>query len=208
MASKLSLYNQALRELGSRKLASLSEAVETRYHLDDVYDAVLAECLEEGQWNFATRAVEIEHEASIDPAFGFEYAFARPDDFVRLMAISADDTFSAPLQNYTDEANYWLADVSPLYIKYVSNDVGYGMDLGKWPVSFERYVVLTLANRIAPSVTQSETRTDYLFKMARRAKINARSKDAMGQPAGRIVPGSWAQSRFGGDGISRRYDRG
>lgn len=206
MATKLGVYNQALRELGSRRLATLADTVEARYYLDDAWDAVTAECLEEGQWNFGLRAVEATPEAGIDPAFGYTYAYAHPDDFVRLAAISGDDTFSCPLQYYSDERKYWWCDVSPLYLKYVSNSVDYGMNIGEWPVSFERYVALTLASRICMSVTQSETKFDLLFKLARRAKINARSKDAMGQPPAQIPDGSWLESRYAGH-RSRRYDR-
>ena len=37
MATKLGLYNRALRVLGETKLSSLSEAREPRYILDDIY---------------------------------------------------------------------------------------------------------------------------------------------------------------------------
>lgn len=207
MADKLSLYNQALRELGSRRLASLSEGVESRRYLDDAYDAVLRECLEEGQWNFAVRASEVHASPSVSPAFGYQFAFEKPTDLLRLMGISADERFACPLQQYSDEVGYWWADVDPIYVRYVSLDPAYGMDLSLWPPSFERYAVLALAARICMAITNSETKYDFLLKATRKARINARSKDASGQASPLMPEGSWLSSRWGGTINSRRYDR-
>ena len=45
MASKLSIYNGALRAIGERRLASLTEDRASRRELDDAYDDVVANCL-------------------------------------------------------------------------------------------------------------------------------------------------------------------
>jgi hypothetical protein len=63
--TKLSLYNGALRELGSRKLSSLSENRESRRVLDDIWDGGFRdEILESGLWTFAVRSIEIDRDSS------------------------------------------------------------------------------------------------------------------------------------------------
>ena len=58
MATKLTLFREAIRLLGERKLDSLTESFEPRRVMDDIYDGGgVRSCLEMGQWKFATRSV-------------------------------------------------------------------------------------------------------------------------------------------------------
>jgi hypothetical protein len=208
MASKLGLYNSALRLLGSQRITALTDAAEGRYYLDDCYDEVLAECLESGQWNFATKTLEIESSTSIDPTFGYEYAFQKPTDLARLCAISSSDQLWPPLDRYADEVGYWWADVDPLYVSFVSNAIDYGNDLALWPATYSKYVYTTLAERICMSVTQSDNKLSEIIGRVKQAKIEARSNDAMGQPAPVVSTGSWVDARQGGGRYSgQRYRR-
>lgn len=205
-STKISLYNAALREIGSDKLASLSEDAERRYVLDDVYDDVLATCLEDAQWQFAMRAVEIAYDPNIDPAFGYSYAFLKPTDMVRLSAICTDENFKTTLEDYDQGDGYWLADVETIYVKYVSDSTSYGLDLSLWTPSFIRYVEFSLAERVVYRLTQSDTKREMIKKDLKLARTKARSIDAQSKaqrdPEGE---GSWitARSRYG----FRRYDR-
>lgn len=197
MATKLGLYQAAVREIGGTRVASLVEAREPRYVLDDVYDASLLFCLEQGSWNFAMRAVEFESDPGIDAAFGFEHAFEKPDDWIRTCSVSGADTFDPPLIHYTDENSYWWADVDPLYVRYISSHANYGLDLTRWPATFTRYVELYLARRICPTTTNSKTDIDRLDRALRHAKVDALSKDAMNEGPKFAPQGSWARSRGG-----------
>lgn len=205
MATKIGLYNAALREIGETKLASLTEARGPRYTLDDIYDEALAYCLEQGQWNFATRAVQVDADASIDPQFGYSNAFEKPSDWVRTSAISADDMFSFPLNDYEDETAYWHAHIDPIYVRYVSNGASYGLDLTAWPATFTRYVELYLAMRICKPTADSESMLDRIRKEAKIALIDARSKDGMNERVRFLPQGSWSAAR--GGRASRKYNR-
>src|SRR3990167_1754361 len=131
-ASKISLYNGALRLLGQTNLEDTDEAREPRYALDDAYDkGAVKQCLEQGVWNFALRSVEIDYDASITPTFGLTRAFAKPSDWVRTAIVSSDEYFRNPLADteYRDEGGYWYSDLDTMWIQYVSNDAAYGGDL-------------------------------------------------------------------------------
>jgi hypothetical protein len=198
VSSKLELFNDALLWLGEKKLTALSTDTTARRALDDAYDVTAKYCLEQGFWNFAMRAVQIDSSASVTPTFGFTYAFTKPTDWIRTHTFSADEELRSPLLEVVDEPNYWFANVDPLYVKYVSNSTAYGMDLSIWPQSFANYVAVRLALRTCKRITGSDTAVLELKKDEKRARADAMSKDAMNEPPGFPPSGSWVQSRFSG----------
>lgn len=198
MASKLSIYSAALRALGERRLASLTEDRASRRELDDAYDDVVATCLEAGYWNFAMRTVELEASTDVVPEFGLTYAYEKPSDWVRTYRMSANERFQPPLEDWHDEQTYIFCDVEPLYLRYVSNDTDTGMNLAIWPRSFAAYVELTLADAVCLNVSSSETAKESIGKRLRKAKADALARDAMNQAVEYPPTGTWVQSRTTG----------
>lgn len=203
MASQLSIYNGALRLLGERRLASLSEEREPRYLLDDVWDdnGVRA-CLEMGHWNFATRTQKIEYDPSIQPDFGYRYAFGKPTDWIRTTAVCADEYFNVPITRYEDEASYWFADYDLIYVRYVSDDVGYGLNYAKWPKSFSMLVESYFANEIVNILTHSDSAVQRVERALQKALRAAAGNDASNQPQKILPSGRWVSSRLGAGGVN------
>lgn len=206
---KLALYNVALRACGERPLDSLTEDRDPRRALDEVWSSgngAVRYCLEQGFWHFALRSIELDSESGIEPAFGFEYAFAKPTDFVRLTMISGDENFHEPLSRYEPEGGYIYADTDPIWLQYVSDDGSFGGDYAKWPESFTQFVGHWLASQIAPRLKNDldldrlEARVKFLLK-------DAQAKDAQIRPTRFPPMGNWARARFGRVGSGRR-DRG
>lgn len=200
----LSLYNGALRLIGQAALVSLIEDVESRRVLDEVYDNALLYCLEQGYWNFAVRTVEIGNDPDLVPAFGYTYAFDKPDDWLRTVELSADETFADPLLNVTDETDYWHANVDPIYVRYISKDAEVGLDLTRWPQTYVKAVEAWLAHEICERITKSTTKLDMVDKLWKRRISDARSKDAMNEPARFPPVDTWVRSRWGRGGRGRR----
>ena len=194
----LSLFNGALRELGSRKLASLTENREPQYLLTDVWndDAVL-HCLEEGLWSFAIRSVAISFDPSFTADFGYTYRFTQPTDFVRTAQVAVDEYFEQPLTRYVEEGQFWFADLSDIFVKYVSDDLAYGMNYSVWPPSFIVFVELYLASKIVFKITQSKEKEDEVLQKLNMARRDALSKTAMEQPNKFFPLGMFARSRYG-----------
>lgn len=205
-ASQLSLYNEALRRLGERKLSSLSEARESRRVLDSIWDADFRNyCLEQAEWNFAIRQVQIDYSTSVDPAFGFQYAFDKPTDWLRTTALSSDEYFTDPLLRYQDDGAYWFADETTLYVRYVSNDSSYGTDYSKWTPVFTRYAATHLAAEACMRIAHNKDLEARLEAKAERFLRDAQSKDSLNSPAKFPPRGSWVRARMGGGTF--RYDR-
>lgn len=195
--SRLSLYNNALLLCGERALASLTENREPRRLLDQVWDTGgVAKCLEAGQWKFAMRTVMLDYDPNVAPSFGYSRAFDKPTDWVSTSAVCSDPYFRTPLLHYVDEAGYWYAELDRIYVRYVSNDDQYGMNLGRWPGSFEDYVAAFFALRIAQKLTGSTDGVKRLQDLHDSLKKIALNKDAMADPSKRLPPGTWSRARL------------
>jgi hypothetical protein len=206
--SRLSLYNGALRLLGERALASLSEAREPRRFLDSSWDDnVVLRALEAGQWRFATRSQQFDFDPDVEAGFegGYQYAFTKPDDFVRTMGVCQDAYFNVPLTQYSDEASHWWADLQTIYVQYVSSHEAFGLDMSKWPQSFVKYLEALLASEIVMPLKQNRQAWLDAVEMANEMLKQAMSQNAMAQPAKFLPTSSWAAAR--GRGTTRTGER-
>lgn len=202
---KLGFYNGALRLCEERALASLTENREPRRLLDNVWsEDVVRNWLEEGQWQFATRAYALGFDPDFDPAFGYQHAFEHPDDYVRLVGISADEKFNNDLTEYRDEGGYWMCDLETLYVRVVSDDVDYGRDMTKWPPSFVRFAQADLACEINPRLTGSRVATDDLQKLRAKRLSEAQGKDGVNRPTQFYSNGTFSNARLGRTGRDNR----
>lgn len=198
--TRLSLYNGALRLLGERQLGSITENREPRRMLDAAWDdGAVNGALEAGQWLFACRGMQYDYSPSVEPEFGYRRAFNKPDDFVRTMAVCEDEYFKVPLTQYADEAGYWFADLDTIYIKYVSNGATYGNDMSRWPQSFVKYFEAVLAGGIAMPLTQNRQKLVDMENIAAERLKQAKSQNAMADPAKFMPTSSWVNARASGN---------
>jgi|1_EtaG_2_1085319.scaffolds.fasta_scaffold42469_1 hypothetical protein len=195
--SKSTLYDGALFLLEQPSLASVTEDKEARHVLDHFYEDKDAktDCLEMGNWNFATRTLKLDYNSDIDPDFGLKRAFTKPTDWIRTTEISSDEFFSHPMTDhqYKDEQGYWFADIDEIYVRFVSNGSSYGFDFSLWPKSFEAMVEHYLAWKISPRVNPKKLKDiEKAFKAARK---NALSKDALQEGVKFPPETGWQSSR-------------
>lgn len=201
-ATKLGLYNGALRLCKDRKLSALTDNTEPRRLLDDAYgdgstNGAVKFCLESGLWTFATRSGQVDYTPSVEPDFGYRYAFTQPTDMVRPVAICQDEYFTVPLSHYADERQYWYCDLQTIYVRWVSNGASYGADLSLWSEKFVKFVEAYLASEIVNNLTGDKDIIAYVNRVFEDAKKDARSLDAMNKPTQWFPQGAWAGSRYG-----------
>lgn len=201
--TQLGIYNDALRSIGERKLASLSENTEPRRVLDDIWAqggdpaGAIIFCLEQGHWGFATRSSGLTYSPSVEPPFGFAYAFDKPTDWVRTIAVASDPYFKAPLADngYADEAGFWFANLTAIYVKYVSKDASYGLATALWPMSFANFLAKYLAFSAVGRLTQNAQKQELAEKAWLAALKKAKGIDGTNKPTALAPMGSWAGSR-------------
>lgn len=205
MTDRLTVYNNALLIAGERALSSLTEDREPRRLLDQVWNSNgVKKCLSQGQWKFAMRTVMIDYDPSIEPGFGYRRAFEKPTDWVVTSAVCQDEYFRQPLIGYFDEAQYWYADLDTIYVRYVSDDASYGLDLTNWPDLFEEFVSTYFASKIVLKLTNGQEKLKGILAILKKAKSEAKSADAMADPTKFPAPGEWARARY----RSQRRDGG
>lgn len=204
MTTQLSIYNGACLALGETALTGAggvpTEARESKFLLDSVWDgtAGLADCLSDGFWKFAIRSIQWSYDPSVTTSFGLRYAFSVPTDYVRTYACCSDPYFAVPYLDYRMEGrDLAYSDLQTMYLRYVSSDVNFGLNLSNWTLNFTRYVELYFAWRISPKILQSQAKVDALEKRMNKMLTEARSLDAMENPTEQPAVGSWVRSRFG-----------
>ncbi len=199
---QLALYNGALRRLGSRELAALTENREPRRVLDGIWgnDRIVRKALEKGEWNFAIRTVEGIYSSTVEPEFGFRRAYEKPTDMCRLACLSDDEYCRNSLvaAEYVDEADFWFTDRDTLYIRYVSDHTAYGMDSAKWTEGFKEYIECDLAWEACERITNATAKRDRIERDRMNALKAAKSVDAMGDGVKFLPQGSWSRARAGG----------
>ena len=210
MTTRLDLYNNALLVCGERFLASLTEDREPRRLLDHVWNTGGNNfVLEQGQWHFAMRAVMIDYDPSISPAFGLQKAFTKPSDWVLTSAVCSDEYFKVPILGYAFEANDWYCDLTPIYVKYVSNDAAYGTDLSRWPQTFTDYAAAYYASKIIGKLAgDSAAQLLKLFGppgapnsgLLMQTLHKAKQAAAFTQPTQFPAQGNWTRARLGSRG--------
>lgn len=208
MYDQLKLYNGALRNVGEGALSSLSEARGPRYLLDAVWDEdPIKYCLEQGQWQFATRTVKLLASTDVEPDFGYQCAFEKPTDYCRTTGISESEFFHEPMTRYSDEAGFWFADMDTIYVKYVSDDAEYGRSYALWSQSFGMYVSAFMAGQIAHRITGSKTTREDMEKVMEKLLSSAQGKDGLNRPTTFPSRGSLVAARHGRSGFYNRERR-
>ena len=205
MVTKLKVFNDALIEMGHKPVADTGETVTAARTLVRVYDQVVEECLADASWNFAMETIQADADTGVAPNFGYTEVFAKPTDWLRTMAVSGDEYFAFPLLYYYDDSNFWSSDQSPMFVRYVSNDTGLGLDLTRWPALFTRYVALELCERTVYKLTQSIELKKEITEAKKKARLKAKNVDAMDEVNPKFPPPSnWTTARSS----RNRGDRG
>lgn len=200
---RLKIYNGALLICAERELASLSENQASRHMLDLVWnDGGARYCLEQGQWHFAMRTARLSNNTSIEPDFGYRKIFDKPTDWVATSGVFQDEYLTTPLTRYADEVAYWFCDFEEIFVKYVSDDTAFGMDLSRWPSSFIDYVKAYFAGRIIRKLPGGADRVADLTHpktgLVAQTLLIAKNKAAMAQPTTFPTRGTWTAARHRG----------
>lgn len=193
MASRIEIYRGALRLLGdAHGLSSLTEVGPARQSLDQSWQPAVDYLLSKGLWNFAIRSVELTNDEDIEPLFGFQYAFSKPEDWIRTLSISDDPTFREGYEEYEDETDYWYSDPNPLYVRYISSDEEYGWNIAKWRQPFAKALEAYLAYECGLPISSDRGNRNDMFTLFGKLLKEAKTLDAVDervrrQPRGRLV---------------------
>lgn len=149
--TKLIVYNDTLRELGSHPLSSTSDVNGgTRLQeLNGAFDHAVEYMLARVDWNFARRRATLTGVAdtSLSP---YTYRYARPSDYLRKLWIksAADDDFQV---EHAEVGAVFYGFATTALIEYMSDHAD-NYEPANWPPQFTRCVVLYLAMLVGPKL--------------------------------------------------------
>lgn len=147
MATKLQIWNKALRHLGLPRLATLTDNIQTRFEIEDAWATVPAEVIESGYWQFATVTSNITPTSGSYP--GYTYTHSLSTVALRVLAVGLTTAFDAEM-DYRIENNSIHTNATPFYLRYVSALRAADDYVTDWPPSFVEAVALRLAWSVAP----------------------------------------------------------
>ena len=196
--TQVGIYNLALSFLGERSASTITDATEPVRVIHGLWDHASKFCLEQGHWKFAERESVLTPSLTEVPTTGLANAFAKPSDYVRLNALCSDEFFRVPIIHVHERGLFWYCDLDTVYLRYVSNDTAYGMDITLWPETFVLYTALYLAILAVPRIAP-ERKGEVITAPGNvgiiEAKRNALAKDAVAGPIQFVQQGNWASSR-------------
>lgn len=172
---KLGLYNDACRIAGAERLASLTEAREARYKLDEIFDlGAIDYCLKIAMPAFARKTAELTNSgASTSPEFAATHTL--PSDFLThlprqdgLPSLYSDATLDTPVGRMLRDGDVLYSDHATVYLRYVFSNDTYSTWEPEFVRLFTAYLGMELAERIAPHrYTSAKEKFDALAEEAR-----------------------------------------
>lgn len=187
------IANLALREIGTYRIEDFNESSPEARVVRDVWDQVVRSALEAHEWTWAKKYAALSRLGET-PAARWTYAYGVPDDFVRLVTVSANSTMRPEMAEdeyeFLDEKIY--TDAETPYLAYVYSKT----TVGTWPGYFVDYVAVSLAARLS-SVLKATTERERLEQLRIATLGRSRSLDSVQTPIKVLAAGQWRAAMMG-----------
>lgn len=189
MASKLTVFNDALGLLGQPLLESDDQAGEDGETLRGHWDSAIKIAHEKTAWDFAKTRAQLARQSDV-PVSGYQFYYSLPANARRILWYTQTGSDLDRLIDYEGETGRIATDAQAVYCVYVSDDSL--TQLGDWSESFAYYVATELAFKAAPKINQSAM--ESIAKERKKALSDAIGLDATQGPPKRRPMGSWAKA--------------
>lgn len=198
----INIFNDALMIMGLDPLTSTSDDSNRRYRLSlALSTGIVEELLEDLSWQFGQTTEKLEYDTGIEPDWGYSYAFEKPATLHRIDGLYVDEHQQVTLRQYHDEGNYFYANVTEMYLAYISTD--FLTTPSNWPTYFKKLVAAKMAKDVAPSLRSEGADVDNSNKIFEERDSSSKSIDAMQSPPKILASGNWVGSRYRGGNRGR-----
>ena len=194
MPGPVEIANVALGMIGEPSITSfnddLASARAANLRFPTVRDAVLRAHV----WNFAKARQQLAKLAQ-NPPFGYDAQFQLPADWLRMVEVNpGPGVHPSPIApDYKIEGQRLLLNGSDTaQIIYIRRET----DTTKWDALATEAFAARLASELAVAITQNRTLAQQLFDQYQVKLAEARSVDAMDEPAPQIEADEWIASRI------------
>lgn len=175
MTTGVSICSNALLMLGAQTINSFDDAnsIDRAKMCANLYPTVRDHVLRSHPWNCAIKRILLAPDAAA-PAFGWDYRFELPADYLRVLEVSS----GGGQIDYLIEGRSILANEASIELRYVfANETE-----DTWDSLLVSVVTLAMAARLAYPVTQSAAMEQSRMQELEMAMRRARAVDGQEEP--------------------------
>ena len=174
MASIVNICNSALNLIGASTISALTEDTKNARLCNQRYEPVRNRVFRGHNWNCLIKRVELARNSTA-PVMEFNYAYALPSDFLRVMKIhnGTTDSIAADLP-YKVEGKNIITDQTTVYLVYVALDT----DPNNYDAYLREAISHQLVADLAYAITNNATLANNYMTRADERLREARFIDA------------------------------
>jgi len=193
----LRIYNDALMILGQLKITNVNDDSHRRSILDTSVDSELVSTiLEDIGWHWAITSRRLNNDPSLEPEWGYRYAFRLPDNLHRFDGVWYDEYMKVPVREYMDEDGILFCSDQEIFIQYV--DSRFITDPESWTASFRRFVASKMAYDVCNDVSLnlSNIQKQHVMSVYDKREREIKAIDAQQSPPLILTQGNCLRSRY------------
>lgn len=190
--TRTQIANMALGHIGTYRINAYTEDSNEAVAVREVYERVKLDLLASAPWDFAIDQQQLGR-VGATPVTRYTYAYNKPTNWLRTVALSEYSDMGIPLLEYRDIAGTIQTNAEYVFMEYVSSAAGEEV----FSVPFVTAFTFGIAVECCKKINASDQQKDYLAKQFDREKVKALMLEAMHQPPIAIPPSSWATARRG-----------
>ena len=192
MASVVNICNSALNLIGASTISALTEDTKNARLCNQRYEPVRNRVFRGHNWNCLIKRVELARNSTA-PVMEFNYAYALPSDFLRVMKIhnGTTDSIAADLP-YKVEGKNIVTDQTTVYLVYVALDT----DPNNYDAYLREAISHQLAADLAYPITNNATLANNYMTRADERLREARFIDATENSLGTIESSEFTDARL------------
>lgn len=175
MASKVTICNMALQNIGAKLITSLSEGSANADECNARFDEARRALLSMHLWNFATKRVMLNVDTET-PAFNYAYQYTLPSDLVYLVQTRLEEGYQSSLASsrenpsiidnnfyedridkYRIEGNKLLTNSASVGIVYIADETNTELYSPTFTQLLARFLGSLIAYRIKGSSSERDT---------------------------------------------------
>jgi len=189
MASRTSIINGAVTLLSEQLIANENENSKVARYAKINYDDTRDWLLKRFTWNFATRRRTLNRSDS--PDWGFQYAYALPEDCLRVVKTRDQIENPEDPEPWKIESRVLLTDAAEcgiVYIRRVDRE-------GEFDPMFVEVMKARLAYVLAPSFSEEQGKIESIYNLYQARVKEARSVDSFEGTPDAPIEGDWVYRR-------------
>jgi hypothetical protein len=190
MASVTSICNLALARIKAPSITSISEDTNQGRLCNIMYEPCRDACLEAHPWNFAIKRATLASDATA-PNHEFDYRFAVPDDFLRLVRTGIEAEGYDDIA-YRVENGFILINESTLEIEYIAKIT----DPNVYSATFIDMLAQRLAAELAIPFADNANLAQSMWQIYDTKLREARLSDAQQGTPREYSAGPWLTARL------------